>query len=59
MALWDINERKGPWPCEGSMPQSRGMAGQGSGSGWVSKQGEGDSMGRFRGEMRKGIKFEM
>ncbi|KRY62484.1 hypothetical protein T4D_1741, partial [Trichinella pseudospiralis] len=30
MALWDINERRGPWSCEGSMPQCRGMPGQGS-----------------------------
>ena len=48
--LWDINERRGPWSHEGSMPQCRGMPGQGSGRGWVSEQWE----GVFRGEMRKG-----
>ena len=58
MALWDINERRGPWPCEGSMPQCRGMPGQGSRSGWVSEQGEeGWEMGLFRREMRKGDKI--
>jgi hypothetical protein len=41
MALWDINERRGSWPCEGSMPHCREMPGQGSGSEWVSEQGEG------------------
>jgi hypothetical protein len=25
MALWDINERRGPWPCKSSMPQCIGM----------------------------------
>ena len=32
--------RGGPWFCEGSMPQCRGMPGQGSRSGWVSEQEE-------------------
>jgi hypothetical protein len=31
-AMLDINERRGPWSCEGSMPQCRGMPVQGSGS---------------------------
>jgi hypothetical protein len=52
MALWDINERRGL--CEGSMPQCRGMPGQGCGAGWINEQG----LGRwdrevFREEMRK------
>jgi hypothetical protein len=33
MALWGINERRGPWPYKGSMPQCSGMPGQGRGSG--------------------------
>jgi hypothetical protein len=54
MALWDISERRGPWSCEGS--QCRGMPGQGSGSGWVSEQGEGDGVGGFlEGKRGKGI----
>ena len=40
MALSGINEKGGPWSCEGLMPQCRGMPGPGSGSGWVSKQEE-------------------
>jgi hypothetical protein len=28
-------------PCESSIPQSRGIAGQGSESGWVNGQGKG------------------
>jgi hypothetical protein len=31
----DFTGRRGPWSLEGSMPQCRGMPGQGSGSGWV------------------------
>jgi hypothetical protein len=38
MALLDINGRRGPWSCEGSMPQCRGMAGQGSRTVWVGEQ---------------------
>jgi hypothetical protein len=30
-----IRGRIGPWSCEGSMPQCRGMPGQGSWSGWM------------------------
>ena len=44
------NERKGPWFCEGSMPQDRGMPGPGSVSGWFGQQGD----GVFGGETRKG-----
>jgi hypothetical protein len=39
--LVDINERRDLWSCEGSMPQCRGMSGQGSRSEWVNKQGDG------------------
>jgi hypothetical protein len=35
MALLGINGRKGPWSCEGSMPQCRGNSGQGGRNGWV------------------------
>ena len=45
MALSGINGRRGPWSCEGLMPQCRGMPGQGSGSGWVGEQGSGDRIG--------------
>jgi hypothetical protein len=44
--LVDINEKRGSWSCEGSMPQHGGMPGQGSRSGWVSEQGcGGDEIG--------------
>ena len=58
--LWDINERRGPWSCEGLMPQYRGMPGPGSGSGWVGKQGKGGrGRGPSEGKSGKGITFEM
>jgi hypothetical protein len=60
MALLAINGRRGPWSCEGSMSQCRGMLEPGSRSGWVGEQGEG---GRDRGFLEvkpgKGITFEM
>jgi hypothetical protein len=46
-SLWDIDERRGPWFCEGSMPQCRGMLGPGSRSGWVGEQGEEEGIGGF------------
>jgi hypothetical protein len=46
----NINDRRGPWSCEGSMPQYRGMPGEGSRCGWVGEQVE----GIFRGESSKG-----
>jgi hypothetical protein len=36
-ALSGISGRRGPWSCEGSMPQCRGMPGQRSRSWWVGK----------------------
>jgi hypothetical protein len=33
--------KRGPWSCDGSKPQCRGMPGPGSGSGQVGEQGEG------------------
>jgi hypothetical protein len=60
MALLDINGQRGPWSCEGSMPQCRGMTGQGSGSGWVGEQGEGGrDRGFSEGKPGKEITFEM
>ena len=48
-----------PWSCESSMPQCRGMPGQGGRSGWVGEyphrsRGIGDGVGVFRDETRKG-----
>jgi hypothetical protein len=58
MALWNINERRGSWCCEGLMPQFRVMPGQGSRSGWVSEQGEGGWIKWvFVGEMKKDDKI--
>ena len=53
MALWDINEKRGPWSYEGSMPQCRGMDRKAGVGGSVSRE-RGDGMGGVRGEMRKG-----
>ena len=53
--LWDINERRGPWSHEGSMPQCRGMPGPGSRSGWVDEQGkEGWDRDFLRGNEERG-----
>jgi hypothetical protein len=60
-----INGRRGPWFCEGLMPQCRGMPGQGvsgsvgwvdggSGSGWGSR-GREDGIGGFQGETGRGV----
>jgi hypothetical protein len=55
-----INGRRGPWSCEGSMPQYRVMPGPGSRSGWVGEQGEGgEDRGFSEGKLGKGITFEM
>jgi hypothetical protein len=69
MALLGINEKRGPWSCEGSMPQCRGMLGQGGWSVWVgiwveehphrSRQREGWDRGFQEGEPGKEITFEM
>ena len=54
-----IGGRRGPWSCEGSMPQYREMPGPGSGSDWVSEQGiRGGDREFSEGKPRKGI-FEM
>jgi hypothetical protein len=60
MDLSDINGRRGPWSCEGSMPQYRGMPGQGSRSGWMTDQGEEGWDREFsEGKPGKGTTFEM
>ena len=47
--------RRGPWFCEGSMPQYRGMPGPGIGSGWLSEQGRGKGKGDSqRGNQERG-----
>jgi hypothetical protein len=52
--------RRGPWSCEGSMPQYRGLSGPGRGSGWVGEQGEGGrDRGFSEGILGKGITFEI
>jgi hypothetical protein len=52
---------RGPWSCEGSMPQCRGMPGPGSRSRWVGEQEEGGGNRGLpgEGEPGKGIIFEM
>jgi hypothetical protein len=51
-------EERGPWSCEGSMPQCRGMPRSGSGSRWIGEQGEG--RGSFsEGKPGRRIIFEM
>jgi hypothetical protein len=56
MAYSVINGRKGPWSCEGSMPQYRGIPGLGSRSGWVGEQGEGvRDRGYSKEKLGKGI----
>jgi hypothetical protein len=42
-----INGRRGPWSCQGSMPQYRGVPGLGSRSRWIGEQGEGEGSRGF------------
>jgi hypothetical protein len=51
------HEREGPWSCESSLPQCRGMPGQGSGSVSVSKQREGELDRAIFGREVFGIKM--
>jgi hypothetical protein len=57
-ALIGINVSRGPWSCEGSMPQCRGMPGQGGRSGWgntlIETGGGGWDKGFRGGQTRKG-----
>jgi len=67
MALSGINGRRSPWSYEGSMPQSRGMPGQGGRREWVGEWGSplieagGGGMGEGvpEGKPGKGITSEM
>lgn len=67
MGLSDINERRGPWPSEGPMPQCRGKPGQGDEREWVCGWGniliEAWGGGRDRGtpeeKLGKGITFSL
>jgi hypothetical protein len=53
--LVGINGRRGPWSCEDSIPQYRGMPGPGGRHGWVVEQGEGEGIGGFlRGNQETG-----
>jgi hypothetical protein len=53
-----VNGRRGPWSCEGSLPQYGGMPGPGKGSEWVNS-GRGEGMRFSEGKSGKGIAFEM
>jgi hypothetical protein len=56
MALLDISGRRGPWSCEGSMPQCSEMPGQGSRSGRDGEQGKrGWDRGFSERKLGKGI----
>jgi hypothetical protein len=58
--LLNINGRRGPWSCEGWMPQCQGMSGQGNGSGCVGEQELEEWGSRFsEGKQGKVITFEM
>jgi hypothetical protein len=58
MAYLVINGRRGPWSCEVSMPQYRGMTGPGIGNEWVGEQGEGGRDREFsEGKPLKWITF--
>ena len=60
MALSVINRKKGPWSCEGLMPQCRGMSGPESRSEWVGEEKEwGGDRGFSEGKPGKAITFEM
>jgi hypothetical protein len=50
---------RGPWSCEGSMPQYMGIPGPGSRNGWICEQEEeGGDRGFSEGKLGKGIVFE-
>ena len=55
-----INGRRGPWSCEGSIPQYRGMSGPGRGVCWVGEQVKGEKdRGFLEGKLGKEITFGM
>jgi hypothetical protein len=52
MAELVIKGRRGPWSCEGSVPQGSLMPGPGSKSGWVRDTGErGEDRGFSEGKL--------
>ena len=53
MALLDIEGRRGPWFCEGLLPQYSVMPGQGLGVGGLVSSGREDGLGGSRGETGK------
>jgi hypothetical protein len=58
LALWGINERRDPWPCEG--PSVEECQDRESGVGGLVSRGTGNRIGGFlEGKWEKGIKFEM
>jgi hypothetical protein len=55
-----LNGKRGPWSCEGPMPQCSGMPAPGSWSGWVGEQGEERGDRRlWEGKPGKEITFEV
>jgi hypothetical protein len=42
-----LNSNQGPWSCEGSTPQYRGMPGPGMGVGGLGSRGRGEGRGDF------------
>jgi hypothetical protein len=60
MAYSVINGRRGPWYCEGSMPQGRGIPGSGNRRRWVGEQGDdGGDRVFLEGKPGKRIIFEI
>jgi hypothetical protein len=55
----NLPSRRGPWSCEGSMPQYRGMPGPGMRVGGLGSGGGGWDRGISEGKLGKGITFEM
>jgi hypothetical protein len=51
--------KRGPWSCEVSMPQYRGMPGPGMGVGGLGSSGRERGLGFLEGKLGKGIIFEM
>jgi hypothetical protein len=59
MALWDINERRGPGSCEGLMPLCRECQDREAGVGGLVTRGmEGWDREFLEGNPGKGITFE-
>jgi hypothetical protein len=55
MTLWNINEKKGPWSCEGSKPCVREYQDREVGVGGLVIRGREDGIGDFwRGSEERG-----